>query len=101
MLDHFCTNQVRRDFENYNSLQTEIFRFPAQYNISSLTPDHNHISGPNATSNNPRDWLLYPTGIIFKINAQETPKQKRAKKFGSRRLRPLLRHTLDPLLDDL
>ena len=51
-----------------NSAKTEISRLPAQY--SSLTPDHNYISGPNATSNNPRDWLLYPTGIIFEINAK-------------------------------
>ena len=52
-----------------NSAKTEISRLPAQY--SSLTPDHNYISGPNATSNNPRDWLLYPTGIIFEINAKK------------------------------
>ena len=58
---------------NFNSGQTEISRLPAQYNISSLTPDHNYISGPNVTSNDPRDWLLYPTGIIFKINAKKLP----------------------------
>ena len=71
--------------KNYsNSAQTEISRLPAQYNIFSLTPDHNYISGPNAISNDPRDWLLEPTGIIFKINAKKLPvktgprKRKRA-----------------------
>ena len=56
---------------NFNSYKTEIYRLPAQY--SALVPDHNYISGPNATSNDPRDWLLYPTGIIFKINAKQLP----------------------------
>ena len=62
---------VFKENQNFNSAQTEISRLPTQY--SSLTPDHNYISGPNATSDDPRDWLLYPTGIIFKIDAKKLP----------------------------
>ena len=55
----------------FNSAQTEFSRLPPQY--SSLRPDHYFISGPNSTFHEPRDWLLYPTGIIFKIDAKKLP----------------------------
>ena len=57
--------------ESSNSAQTEISRLPAQY--SFLRPDPCFISGPSANSNDPRDWLLYSTGIIFKIDAKKLP----------------------------
>ena len=56
---------------DFNSAQTEISRLPAQY--SFLRPDYHYLSGPNATSNDPRNWLLSPTGIIFKIDAKKLP----------------------------
>ena len=68
--------------ESSNSAQTEISRLPAQY--SFLRPDPYFISGPNANSNDPRHWLLYSTGIIFKIAAKklsaksDTGKRKRS-----------------------
>ena len=55
--------------ENSSSAQTENSRLPRQY--SFLTPDHNFISGPNASSSNPRDWNFFPTGIVYKF---DTPK---------------------------
>ena len=49
-------------------------RLPAQ--ISSLTPDATFITASqaavaNGTELSPRDWHFYPTGIIYKFDAQK------------------------------
>ena len=45
--------------------QTEVHRLPAQF--SSLTPDVTTIT----PSQLPRDWHFYPTGIVYKFDAQK------------------------------
>ena len=45
--------------------QTERHRLPAKF--SYLTPDSTAIT----RSQLPRDWHLYPTGIIYKFDAQK------------------------------
>ena len=62
--------------------QTERHRLPAQF--SSLTPDATTIT----PSQLPRDWHLYPTGIIYKFDAQKFPSDSSTPKNRTRSFLP-------------
>ena len=60
-------------FQNENNIPGIDNRLPA--NMISLKPDCSSIDAA-VTSNQPRDWLLHPTGYVFQFDAQKKSAKK-------------------------
>ena len=59
-------------FQNENNIPGIDNRLPA--NMISLKPDCSSIDAA-VTSNQPRDWLLHPTGYVFQFDAQKNQRK--------------------------
>ena len=60
-------------FQNENNRPGIGNRFPV--NMSSLQPDYKFINVAEK-SNQPKDWLLHPTGYVFRFDVQKKSAKK-------------------------